>query len=147
MYISYVFFRQMYSKCMPNVTQMYFSCPLISLSSFNTMQCFIFHCFTFADCLSAHYELCGPKSATNPTNCYFIQSKKIHSGPLKGFIITSGSRCKGDHCFQFVLIFPSFFVLIVVYRKGFFNCGVAFIKPWHLEDKNGAILNDSDATQ
>ena len=44
-------------------------------------------------------------------------------------------------------LLPSFFVLIVVYRKGFANCGVAYIKLWHLEDADGVILADANETQ
>ena len=106
-----------------------------------------FHTSSSADCLPSHYENTGPKSATDPKKCYFIQSKPINTGLLKGFYITGGSRCKGDRCFQFVFFLPLFSVLIVVYRKGFPNCGVAFVKPWHLEDEKGVILTDAEATQ
>ena len=106
-----------------------------------------FHTSFSADCLASHYECTGPKSATDKDKCYFIQSKPINSGLLKGFYISGGSRCKGDRCFQFVIFLRLFSVLIVVCRKGFFNCGVSFIKPWHLEDKNGFILMDAEKTQ
>ena len=51
----------MYSKCMPNVPQMYSSCPLISLSSHNTMQY-----------VKSIVRICAP------FRCYFLSGTFTH---------------------------------------------------------------------